>query len=121
MKYYFEPAVFNNIAITLTSYRWQLIAWSAFSFCLFLLLNWQIELSTPTSLVWLAIFILFSALQTLVIASFIFFFQVLPSTKEENKAWLKFYKAIEWCEAILFTFILPLPMLLFIYAMVRFS
>jgi len=118
MKYRFTPETFNNIAITLSTYRWKLLAWSAFAFLLFLLLNEQINYSTPTTLVWLAIFILFAGLQALVVASFIFFFQSLPSNKAENKSLIKFYQTIEWCEAIIFTIIFPLPMLLFFYALI---
>lgn len=117
MKYRFTPELFNNIAITLSSFRWSLLAWSGFTFVLFLILNQQINYSTPSTLVWLAIFILFVALQILVIGSFVFFFQVLPSNKIENKPWQKFYRIIEWCETIVFTIIFPLPMLLFIYAL----
>jgi hypothetical protein len=118
MKYRFTPESFNNIAITLSDYRWKLLAWSVFAFILFLLLNKQINYSTPTTLVWLAIFILFAALQALVVASFIFFFQNLPSNKAENKSLIRFYRTIEWCEAIIFTIIFPLPMLLFFYALI---
>ena len=118
MKYRLTPALFNNIAITLSSYRWILIAWSGFSFVLFLILSQQITQSTPIVLVWFDIFILFAALQTLVVASFIFFFQILQSDKEENKPWRRFYSTIEWCEAIIFTVILPLPMMLFVYALI---
>ena len=118
MKYRLTPEFFNTIAITLSSYRWTLLAWSGFSFVLFLLLNQQINFSTPSILVWLAIFILFAALQFLVVASFVFFFQVLPSNKIENKPWRRFYRTIEWCETIIFTVIFPLPMLLFIYAVI---
>ncbi len=118
MKYRLTPELFNNIAITLSSYRWILIAWSGFSFVLFLILNKQINYNTPSTLVWFAIFILFAALQVLVVASFVFFFQDLPSNKAENKPLLKFYQAIEWCEAIIFTIILPLPMLFFFYALI---
>jgi hypothetical protein len=117
MKYRLTPELFNNIAITLSSYRWSLLAWSGFFFALFLILSDQIVQSTPSTLVWFAIFILFAALQVLVIASFIFFFQSLPSNKEENIQWRKFYRTIEWCEAIVFTVIFPLPMLLYIYAL----
>lgn len=116
MKFWLSPDVFNNIAISLAEYRWNLLAWSVFSFLLFLILQYQVSQTTPTSLVWLAILVLFSALQALVIASFIFFFQVLPSSKVQNKQWYKFYRTIEWCETILFGFILPLPTMLFIYA-----
>jgi hypothetical protein len=118
MKYRLTPELFNNIAITLSSYRWILIAWSGFSFVLFLILSKQIAQTTPILLVWFAIFILFAALQTFVVASFIFFFQTLQSNKEENKPWRKFYSTIEWCEAIIFTVILPLPMMLFVYALI---
>lgn len=118
MKYRLTPALFNNIAITCSSYRWKLLAWSGFSFALFFMLSKQIEQSTPIVLVWFAIFILFAALQTLVVASFIFFFVTLQSTKQENKPWQKFYSTIEWCEAIVFSVILPLPMMLFVYALV---
>jgi len=118
MKYRFTPESFSNIAITLSVYRWKLLAWSGFSFLLFLLLNTQINFSTPTTLVWFAIFILFAALQALVVASFIFFFQTLPSNKAENKPLFKFYRIIEWCEAIIFTIILPLPMFFFFYALI---
>jgi len=118
MKYRFTPESFNNIAITFSAYRWKLLAWSAFAFLLFLLLNKQINYSTPTMLVWLAIFILFAALQILVMASFIFFFQTLPSNKAENKPMVKFYQMIEWCESIIFTIIFPLPMLFFLYALI---
>jgi hypothetical protein len=54
-----------------------------------------------------------------VLSAFIFFFQVLPSSRENNLAWQQFYHVIEWCEALLFTLLLPLPILLFIYAFVR--
>jgi hypothetical protein len=118
MKYSLTPDFFNHIAISLVAYRWNLLAWSGFTFVLFLILNAQINYSTPSTLVWLAIFILFAALQALVIATFIFFFQTLPSNKLENQPWRKFYRAIEWCEAIIFTVISPLPMLLFIYALI---
>lgn len=116
MKIWLNPNCFNYIAISLAEYRWQLLAWSLFAFGLFLILQFQVVYVTPTNLVWLLIFILFSALQALVISSFIFFFQVLASTKATSENWFKFYRAIEWCEAILFSFILPLPALLFVYA-----
>ena len=80
-------------------------------------MQYQITNVTPELLIWLAIFILFSALQALVIAAFIFFFQVLPSSKVQDKKWHKFYRYIEWCEAALFGFILPAPTLLFVYAL----
>jgi flagellar biosynthesis protein FliQ len=65
----------------------------------------------------LSIFILFFALQALVVGSFIFFFQALASIKERQVFWVTFYRAVEWSEAIIFSFILPLPMLLFFYAL----
>jgi hypothetical protein len=70
-------------------------------------------------LVWLAILILFVAIESLVVSAFMFFFQVLPSTREENGPWFRFYRSIEWCETILFAILLPLPIVLFIYAFVR--
>lgn len=118
MKLWLNPEIFNSIAISLSEYRWKLLAWSVFSFLLFTVLQQQVTQTTPTLLIWLVIFILFSALQTLVIASFIFFFQVLPSSRIQNEPWFKFYRSIEWCETILFGFILPLPTLLFIYAFI---
>lgn len=117
MKYWFTPDSFNNIAISLFEYRWRFLLWSAFAFVLFIALQKQVTSATPNALIWLVIFILFAALQALVIASFIFFFQSLPSIKERQSFWLKFYRAIEWCEAIIFSFILPLPMMLFLYAL----
>ena len=42
MKYRLTPELFNNIAITLSSYRWRLLAWSGFFFALFLILSDQI-------------------------------------------------------------------------------
>lgn len=117
MKLWFNPEIFNNIAISIAEYRWSLLIWSAFAFVLFFTLQYQIEQSTPLFLIWLAIFILFAALQALVVASFIFFFQALPSTKIQDEKWHKFYRTIEWCEAAIFSFILPLPTILFIYAL----
>tara|TARA_R110000744_G_scaffold98144_2_gene189613 strand:- start:3420 stop:3788 length:369 start_codon:yes stop_codon:yes gene_type:complete len=114
-----SPELFNYIAITFARFKWQLLAWSIFFFVLFIGLQSQIQLKTPSVLVWLAILILFVAIESLVVAAFMFFFQVLPSTREENIAWFKFYRTIEWCETILFTILLPLPIVLFIYAFVR--
>jgi hypothetical protein len=119
MKPPISPELFNYIAISLSRFKWQLLAWSAFFFCLFILLQSQIQLNTPSPLVWLAIFILFTAIESLVISAFIFFFQVLPSSRENNQTWQQFYRTIEWCEALLFTLLLPLPIILFIYAFVR--
>ena len=116
MKLWFSPTLFNNIAISVSEYRWTLLGWSLFAFLMFALLQGYIGQTTPESLVWLAIFILFFALQALVLAAFIFFFQVLPSSKVQDKTLQKFYKSVEWCEAAIFGFILPVPTLLFIYA-----
>jgi hypothetical protein len=119
MKPPVSPELFNYLAISLSRFKWQLLAWSAFFFCLFFLLQTQIQLNTPSFLVWLAIFILFAAIESLIIAAFIFFFQVLPSSRESNSSWLQFYQIIEWCEALLFTILLPLPIILFIYAFIH--
>lgn len=115
MKYILTPNMFNQIAIIYWDKRWKLLQLSLFSFLLFILLQSQIELSTPTPLVWLALFILFFALQVLVIASFIFFFKNLPSNKEKNQELLTFYRTIEWCEAIIFTVLLPFPICVYLY------
>ena len=117
MRCFFSPQICHYIAICLYEYRWRLLLWSGLTFLLFIMLQQQISQSTPNSLVWLSIFILFIALQALVVGSFIFFFQSLASIKERQIFWLKFYLAIEWSEAILFSFILPLPMLLYFYAL----
>jgi len=114
-----SPELFNYIAITFARFKWQLLAWSIFFFMLFIGLQAQIQLKTPSVLVWLAILILFVAIESLVVAAFMFFFQVLPSTREENIAWFKFYRTIEWCETILFAILLPLPIVLFLYTFLR--
>ena len=114
-----SPELFNYIAITFGRFKWQLLAWSCFFFVLFIGLQSHIQLKTPSVLVWIAILILFIAIESLVVAAFMFFFGVLPSTREENIAWFKFYRTIEWCETILFTVLLPLPIILFLYAFIR--
>ena len=119
MKLSISPNVFNYIAISLSRFKWQLLAWSVFFFILFALLQSQIQFNTPNFLIWFAILILFTAIESLVITAFIFFFQVLPSTQECNAKSLQFYRTIEWCEAVLFTILLPLPIVLFIYAFIR--
>lgn len=116
MKYWFTPDTFHLLASTLSGYKWKLLAWSTFTFILYALLQIQVSLSTPTFLIWLALGILFAGLQALVIASFIFFFQILPSNKASSKHWYLFYRLIEWCETLLFALLLPLPTLSFIYA-----
>lgn len=115
MKYPFTPKNFNYIAISTSRIKWQLLLWSIFGFTLFAGLKSQINFNTPSFLLWLAIFILFSAIEALVVTTFIFFFQNLPSLNEHNPYWYRFYQVIEWCETFLFTILLPLPMILFIY------
>jgi len=116
MNYWFTPEFFHYLASNLANYKWRLLIWSAASFALYTLLESQISQSTPTALIWLALAILFAALQMLVCTSFLFFFQVLPSSKTNNKSWFIFYRIIEWCETLLFALLLPLPTLSFIYA-----
>ena len=115
MKYILTPILFNQVATLLWNIRWRLLQWSFLGFVLFMLLQSQVELTTPNLLVWLALFILFSALELLVIASFIFFFKSLPSTKAKTKPWFRFYRTIEWCEAIIFTLLLPFPIIVYLY------
>lgn len=112
------PNVFNHIAILFWNTRWRLLQWSLFSFILFIVLQNQINLSTPNLLVWFTLFILFFALQVLVIASFIFFFKSLPSTKAKSYNWFTFYRLIEWCEALIFTLLIPFPTLIYLYMLV---
>ncbi|WDE01226.1 hypothetical protein [Thalassomonas actiniarum] len=116
MKYWFTPESFHLAASSLSPLRWRLLAWSLFAFILFLMLQAQIKFATPNFLVWVALFILFSALQALVLASFIFFFQILPSDSARTRYWFRLYRVIEWCETLLFALLLPLPTLSFIYA-----
>ncbi len=115
MKYLLTPTFFSQISNLLWSYRWKLMQWSAFSFTLFIILQNQINLATPNMLVWVALFILFFALQALVISAFIFFFKHLPSKKAKSRQWFTFYRTIEWCEAIIFTAILPFPTIIYCY------
>lgn len=115
MRYLLTPHIFNQIANLFWHARWKLLQWSAFGFLLFVVLQKQINFSTPNTLVWVALFILFFALQALVVASFIFFFKTLPSTKAKTKQWFTFYRTIEWCEALIFTALLPFPTLIFLY------
>lgn len=119
MRLLISPDLFNCIAISISRFKWKLLAWSVFFFFLFILLQAQIQLNTPNFLIWLAIFILFSAIESLIITAFIFFFQVLPSNQECNAKWLQFYRTIEWCEAVLFSILLPLPIILLAYAFIR--
>jgi uncharacterized membrane protein HdeD (DUF308 family) len=119
MNYWFTPDAFHLTATSFSDKKWRLLAWSALAFVLYLLLETQITSTTPTFLIWLALAILFASIQTLIIASFIFFFQVLPSKKANSSLWYKFYRVIEWSETLLFTFLLPLPTLIFIYALLK--
>lgn len=116
MKYWFTPESFNLLAANLSHYKWRILLWSAAAFILYTLLESQITNETPTFLIYLALAILFTALQMLVFSSFIFFFQTLPSTKTNKKAWFIFYRCIEWSETLLFALLLPLPTLGLIYA-----
>ncbi|WP_440876087.1 hypothetical protein [Thalassotalea sp. PLHSN55] len=117
MKSPVTPDLFQQLALTFIAFRWHLLAWSAFGFILFPLLQLQIQSQTPTWLVWVALFILFAALQALVLAAFIFFFQNLPSSKATDRYWFRVYRTVEWCETVLFALLLPLPTLIFIYAL----
>ena len=116
MRYLFTPTYFNHVALFFIEQRWRLLIWSAFAFLLFLFLERQIEASTPNILIWLALLILFSALQALILSSFIFFFQSLTSIKAQRGVLYRFYCVIEWCEAVIFTLLLPFPTLVFLYA-----
>ena len=127
MKLYFSPVIFNSVAQRFSTLRWRLLSWSFLLMSLFILIQTQINTNTPNELLWLAFFILFTGIQCLVFSAFIFFFLQLPSQKEVSKSlseeslspnyWYKLYKTIEWCEALLFFILLPLPVLLFIYAL----
>ena len=115
MKYMLTPNMFNQISNRFWNVRWRLLQWSGFGFILFIVLQSQISYTTPDILVWLALFILFFALQALVVSSFLFFFKNLPSTKAKTKQWFNFYRTIEWCEAIIFTLLLPFPIIIYLY------
>lgn len=116
MRFIISPELYQNIALSFITTKIKLLAWSIFLFCLFYFLKGKISSETPDALIWLAILILFCAIQSLIFASFIYFFQELASNKE-NPEWLrKFYRVIEWCEAGLFTLLIPLPSAMFVYA-----
>lgn len=118
MRLYFTPTTFQSIAKLFHHFRWRLLLWSAFLFTLFLITNEQITQLTPLALVWLSLFILFVALQLLVFSTFIFFFRYLPSKQTKEPFWIVFYNIIEWCEALIFTFLLPLPTLIFCFVLI---
>ena len=119
MKLYFTPYVYHNIALTLTKYRWQLLLWSAFGLMLYVTLTQLTSFATPHILIWLSLFIVFASIQALVIAAFIFFFQELPSRRTRHKFWFRLYLTVEWSETILFTILIPLPSLIFIFALLQ--
>ena len=116
---WFSPEHYHMIAKTYYAKRWTLLLWSFLSFALFALLESQIFNQTPELLIGLALFILFFALQALVFASFLFFFRTLPSNQfktDQHSVQYRFYRTIEWAETLLFSFLLPLPALGFLYA-----
>ncbi|MBB6542261.1 hypothetical protein [Thalassotalea piscium] len=117
MKFIITPELFNNLAITLFDFRWRILIWGICSFILSFVLQQQLHSKAPLSLLFITLFLLFLALQSLVISAFIFFFHRLPSNINQNNSLHRFYRIIEWCEALLFALLLPLPLLLFIYAL----
>ncbi|XQW86510.1 hypothetical protein ACOYR1_07250 [Thalassotalea piscium] len=117
MKFIVSPELFNNLAITLYDFRWRILIWGICSFALSFILQQQLNSNTPLPLLLITLFLLFLALQSLVIAAFIFFFQRLPSNMNLQDGLHRFYRVIEWCEALLFALLLPLPLLLFCYAL----
>jgi glucan phosphoethanolaminetransferase (alkaline phosphatase superfamily) len=131
MKIYFSPDYFHIFAQRFSELRWRLLLWSLLFISLFALVQTQINSNTPKELLWLAFFILFTSFQLLVFSAFIFFFLKLPSRKEKNKRrseatsqskyWYKLYRTVEWCEAVLFFILLPLPTLIFFYALMIIS
>ncbi len=112
-----SPELFNNLAITLYDFRWRIILWSICSFVLSFVLQQQLHKQAPYVFLIITLSLLFLALQSLVLAAFIFFFQRLPSNQYQQDGLHYFYRAIEWCETLLFTILLPLPLLMFIYAL----
>ena len=123
MKLYCSPDLFHLLAQQFFSFRWRLMLWGLLLISFFSILQGKISTETPKELIWLALFILFTGLQLLIFSAFIFFFQQLPSKieaarhNENSQFWFKLYKGIEWCEAVLFFIILPLPTITFVYAM----
>lgn len=119
MLSWLTPEVFHEVALTFKSYRWRLLGLSGAIFLLFTLLTPFINSSTPLFLLILLFFILFSALQSLVCAAFIFFFLQLPSQKNNIPSWKAFYRSIEVSETYLFAVLLPSPILIFLYGAVK--
>ena len=123
MKLYCSPDLFHLLAQQFLSFRWRLLLWGLLLIGFFSILQGEISTETPKKLIWLALFILFTGLQLLIFSAFIFFFQQLPSKNEadrhndDSQFWFKLYQGIEWCEAVLFFIILPLPTITFVYAM----
>ncbi|QOL25262.1 hypothetical protein LP316_13310 [Thalassotalea sp. LPB0316] len=116
---WFSPEHYHDIAQKYYPKRWHLLWWSFLSFVLFAALEYQIANQTPTPLISLALFILFFALQALVLGAFLFFFKTLPSKQfsaQQQSLAYRFYRTIEWAETLLFSFLLPLPALGFVYA-----
>lgn len=114
------PEVFHEVALTFRSYRWRLLGLSGATLLLFILLTTLINDATPLFLLMVLFFLLFLALQSLVCAAFIFFFQKLPSEADTQVSWKNFYRIIEISETYLFALILPSPVLIFIYGSVKF-
>lgn len=117
MKFIVSPDLFNNLAITFYDSRWRILIGGICSFVLSFVLQQQLHAKTPLPLLLITLFLLFLALQSLVLAAFIFFFQRLPSNMNLNDGLHRFYRAVEWCETLLFAILLPLPLLLFCYAL----
>lgn len=118
MRLYFTPNTYQQVATIFKHLRWKLLTSSAVSFSFYLILNNQINALTPDYWLWINLFVLFFALQMLILSAFIFFFRCLPSTQAKEPFWILFYTIIEWCEAIIFTFLLPLPALIFAYVLI---
>lgn len=114
------PKNFQNIAIMFHDYRWRCMGLCVAMLALFLFLEPFVTKNTPDYLLALLFFILFSALQCLIFAAFIFFFYQLPSDKTTMTSWQKFYRIIEKSEVYLFAVILPFPTLIFIYGVFHF-
>ena len=84
MKYLFTPTVFHSVAQLMSGYRWRLLIWSALGLTLYFLLTTQINFNTPNALIWLTMFIVFAALQALVLSAFIFSFKIYLQKKRKK-------------------------------------